>query len=93
MTGSPFAGKGGAPGLHRGANGRIDLAPRLGGRCRHLLPPLVQRGRGDLPGRGELPRRGVCVTGSAVMTRRVGQTDVRLCAPCAVAQGFAEFSR
>jgi len=36
--------------------------------------------------------RGVC-DGSAVMTRRVGETDVRLCAPCAVAQGFAEFSR
>ena len=36
--------------------------------------------------------RGVC-DGSAVMTRRVGQTDVRLCAPCAVAQGVAEFSR
>jgi hypothetical protein len=36
--------------------------------------------------------RGVC-DGSAVMTRRLSETDVRLCAPCAVAQGFAEFSR
>jgi hypothetical protein len=36
--------------------------------------------------------RGVCDR-SAVMTRRVGETNVRLCAPCAVAQGVAEFSR
>ena len=33
--------------------------------------------------------RGVC-DGRAVLTRRVGQADVRLCAPCAVAQGVAE---
>ena len=32
---------------------------------------------------------GVC-DGRAVMTRRVGEADVSLCAPCAVAQGFAE---
>jgi hypothetical protein len=32
---------------------------------------------------------GVC-DGQAVMTRRVGEADVSLCAPCAVAQGFAE---
>ena len=32
---------------------------------------------------------GVC-DGRAVMTRRVGETDVSLCAPCAVAQGVAE---
>ena len=32
---------------------------------------------------------GVC-DGRAVMTRRVGAADVSLCAPCAVAQGFAE---
>ena len=32
---------------------------------------------------------GVC-DGRAVLTRRVGQADVRLCAPCAVAQGVAE---
>jgi hypothetical protein len=25
-----------------------------------------------------------------VLSRRVGQADVRLCAPCAVAQGVAE---
>jgi hypothetical protein len=36
--------------------------------------------------------RGVC-DGKAVMTRRVGQADVRLCAPCAVAQGIEEFAR
>lgn len=33
--------------------------------------------------------RGVC-DGRAVLTRRVGQAAVRLCAPCAVAQGVAE---
>ena len=32
---------------------------------------------------------GVC-DGRAVMIRRVGGTDVSLCAPCAVAQGVAE---
>jgi hypothetical protein len=34
---------------------------------------------------------GVC-DGRAVMTRRVGGTDVSLCAPCAVAQGVAEMT-
>ena len=33
--------------------------------------------------------KGVC-DGRAVLSRRVGQADVRLCAPCAVAQGVAE---
>ena len=33
--------------------------------------------------------QGVCDS-RAVLTRRVGQQDVRLCAPCAVAQGVAE---
>jgi hypothetical protein len=33
--------------------------------------------------------KGVC-DGSAVVTRRLGETDVPLCAPCAVAQGVAE---
>jgi len=32
---------------------------------------------------------GVC-DGRAVLTRRTGHGDVRLCAPCAVAQGVAE---
>jgi hypothetical protein len=32
---------------------------------------------------------GVC-DGRAVMTRRIGDADVSLCAPCAVAQGVAE---
>jgi hypothetical protein len=32
---------------------------------------------------------GVC-DGHAVMTRRVSGADVSMCAPCAVAQGFAE---
>ena len=36
--------------------------------------------------------RGVC-DGRAVLTRRVGSADVSLCAPCAVAQGVAEFPR
>ncbi len=35
---------------------------------------------------------GVC-DGSAVLTRRLGEADVSLCAPCAVAQGVAEFPR
>ncbi len=35
---------------------------------------------------------GVC-DGKAVMTRRLGDADVRLCAPCAVAQGVAEMAR
>jgi len=33
--------------------------------------------------------RDVC-DHSAVLTRRLGETDVPLCAPCAVAQGVAE---
>jgi hypothetical protein len=33
--------------------------------------------------------KGVC-DGSAVLTRRLSDADVRLCAPCAVAQGVAE---
>ena len=36
--------------------------------------------------------RGVC-DGRAVLTRQVGSADVSLCAPCAVAQGVAEFPR
>ena len=35
---------------------------------------------------------GVC-DGKAVLTRRLGNADVSLCAPCAVAQGVAEFPR
>jgi hypothetical protein len=35
---------------------------------------------------------GVC-DGRAVMTRRLGDEQVRLCAPCAVAQGVAEMAR
>jgi hypothetical protein len=33
--------------------------------------------------------RGVC-DGSAVLTRRLDEKDVSLCAPCAVAQGVAQ---
>jgi len=36
--------------------------------------------------------RGVC-DGRAVLTRRLGEADVSLCAPCAVAQGVAEMPR
>jgi hypothetical protein len=36
--------------------------------------------------------KGVC-DGNAVMTRRLSGADVRLCAPCAVAQGVAEMAR
>jgi hypothetical protein len=36
--------------------------------------------------------RGVC-DGRAVLTRRLGEADVPLCAPCAVAQGVAELPR
>jgi hypothetical protein len=36
--------------------------------------------------------KGVC-DGSAVLTRRLGDADVSLCAPCAVAQGVAELPR
>ena len=35
---------------------------------------------------------GVC-DGGAVLTRRLGDADVPLCAPCAVAQGVAEMHR
>lgn len=35
---------------------------------------------------------GVC-DGKAVLTRRLGEADVSLCAPCAVAQGVAEMPR
>ena len=35
---------------------------------------------------------GVCDRG-AVLTRRLGDADVPLCAPCAVAQGVAEMPR
>jgi hypothetical protein len=31
--------------------------------------------------------------GTAVMTRRLGDVEVPLCAPCAVAQGVAEMAR
>lgn len=30
---------------------------------------------------------------SAILTRRVGETDMPICAPCAVAQGVAEMPR
>jgi hypothetical protein len=33
--------------------------------------------------------KDVC-DGNAILTRRVDEADVALCAPCAVAQGFAE---
>ncbi len=36
--------------------------------------------------------KDVC-DGRAVLTRRVGEADMPLCAPCAVAQGVAEMSR
>ncbi|MGH3250869.1 MAG: hypothetical protein ACRDOI_32330 [Trebonia sp.] len=36
--------------------------------------------------------RGVCDR-SSVLTRRLGDADVSLCAPCAVAQGVAEMRR
>jgi hypothetical protein len=36
--------------------------------------------------------KGVC-DGSAILTRRFGDADVPLCAPCAVAQGVAEMPR
>jgi hypothetical protein len=36
--------------------------------------------------------KGVC-DGSAVMIRRLGEADVSMCAPCAVAQGVAEMPR
>jgi hypothetical protein len=36
--------------------------------------------------------RGVC-DGRAVMSRRLSDADVSLCAPCAVAQGVAEMRR
>jgi hypothetical protein len=36
--------------------------------------------------------KGVC-DGKAVLTRRVGEADLPLCAPCAVAQGVAEMPR
>jgi hypothetical protein len=36
--------------------------------------------------------KGVC-DGKAVMTRRLDEADVRLCAPCAVAQGVAEMAK
>ena len=36
--------------------------------------------------------KGVC-DGSAVLTRRLGEADVSMCAPCAVAQGVAELPR
>ena len=35
---------------------------------------------------------GVC-DGKAVLVRRLGEADVSLCAPCAVAQGVAEMRR
>jgi hypothetical protein len=36
--------------------------------------------------------KGVCDS-SAVLTRRVGEADMQLCAPCAVAQGVAEMPK
>jgi hypothetical protein len=36
--------------------------------------------------------KGVC-DGRAVLTRRLGDADVSLCAPCAVSQGVAELPR
>jgi hypothetical protein len=36
--------------------------------------------------------KGVC-DGSAVLARRLGDADVSMCAPCAVAQAFAEMPR
>ncbi len=40
-------------------------------------------------GRAHPQDKGVC-DGRAVLTRRVDETDMPLCAPCAVAQGVAE---
>lgn len=36
--------------------------------------------------------KDVC-DGSAILTRRLGEADMPLCAPCAVAQGVAEMPR
>ena len=42
-------------------------------------------------GAAGLADAGVC-DGQAIMTRRIGDADVSLCAPCAVAQGVAEMT-
>src|SRR6478672_1084078 len=58
---APVSGQRGAPGLDRGPDRRVDFVHRVGGRGRHLLSPLPQRGRGGLPRRGELLVRVACV--------------------------------
>jgi hypothetical protein len=74
------------------ALGKLDPAVRaameagraaLGGDWRHCHCPCGTAHPDDM---------GVC-DGRAVLTRRLGEMDVRLCAPCAVAQGVAELAR
>lgn len=66
------------------------------------LRAAVQAGRSTLGGNWRACRcpcgtahpddKDVC-DGKAVLTRRVGEADLSLCAPCAVAQGVAELPK
>jgi hypothetical protein len=74
------------------AMGKIDPAVRA----------AIEAGRAALAGDWRTCRcpcntahpddRGVC-DGRVVLTRKLGDADVSLCAPCAVAQGVAEMPR
>ena len=74
------------------AMGKIDPAVRA----------AIEAGRAALTGDWRTCRcpcatahpddRGVC-DGRVVLTRQLGDADVSLCAPCAVAQGVAEMPR
>jgi hypothetical protein len=59
---TPVPGERGEPGLHRGADSRIEFLQRLGGGDRHLLAPRAQCRRCGLPGGGELPCRVAFLT-------------------------------
>ncbi|MBV9384096.1 MAG: hypothetical protein JOY82_15160 [Streptosporangiaceae bacterium] len=79
-----------------------DATSEALGKLDPALRAAVQAGRAALTGQWRDCRcpcgtahpddRGVC-DGRAVLTRRLGEVDVSLCAPCAVAQGVAEMPR
>lgn len=72
------------------------------GKLDPALRAAVQAGRAAFTGEGNACHcpcatahpddKGVC-DGHAVLNRRLGDADISLCAPCAVAQGVAEMPR
>jgi hypothetical protein len=74
------------------ALGKLDPAVRAAMEAARAALAADWRGCQCLCGQAHPDDQGVC-DGKPVMTRQLGEVSVRLCAPCAVAQGVAELPR